>query len=166
MQYQKFQLHSLHQEFQLDRLLHNGEEDSKSKRRRKSCVQVATCSDEHFSIVTSSSTASSPIASNSLGRMSIEPSSFDATSTPQVRLKDGCLGGLLEKQRGDPSHQEGDSEDSNNPAAETWYFKEELPLAHGAGSSVNKLKKTQKRRGDITSKHRHTHPSQRKPSSP
>ena len=31
--------------------------------------------------------------------MSIEPSSFDAASTLQVRLKDACLGGLLEKQR-------------------------------------------------------------------
>ena len=68
--------------------------------------------------LSSSSTASSPIASNSLvvpiasgktdSRMSIEPSSFDAASTPQVRLKDACLGGLLEKQRGDPSHKEGD----------------------------------------------------------
>ena len=31
--------------------------------------------------------------------MSVEPSSFDAASTPQVRLKDACLGGLLEEQR-------------------------------------------------------------------
>ena len=83
-------------------------------------------------IATSSSTASSPIASKSLGmptasgkpdsRMSIEPSSFDAASTSQARLKDAYLGGLMEKQRGDPSHQEEeDSEDSDNPAAETWY---------------------------------------------
>ena len=35
-----------HQEFQLDKLLHNGEEDTRAKRRRNSCVQVATCSDE------------------------------------------------------------------------------------------------------------------------
>ena len=41
-----FKLHLLHQEFELDKLLHNGEEDTRSKRRRKSCVQVATSSDE------------------------------------------------------------------------------------------------------------------------
>ena len=46
VQYQPFQLHLLHQEFQLDKLLHNGEEDTRSKRRRKGCVQVATSSDE------------------------------------------------------------------------------------------------------------------------
>ena len=44
IQWQPFQLHLLHQEFQLDTLLHNGEEDTRSKRRRKSCVQVATSS--------------------------------------------------------------------------------------------------------------------------
>ena len=48
VQYQPFQLHLLHQEFQLDKLLHNGEEDSRSKRIRKSCVQFATSSDEHL----------------------------------------------------------------------------------------------------------------------
>ena len=42
-----FQLHLLHQGFQLDKLLQNGEEDSKSKGRRESCVQVATSSDEY-----------------------------------------------------------------------------------------------------------------------
>ena len=52
-------------------------------------------------------------------------------------------------QRRDPSHREEevDSEDSNNPEAETWYYKEEPvaqkskawenPLAHGASSSVD-----------------------------
>ena len=107
---------------------------------------------------TSSSTASSPIASQSLGmpiasgkpdsRMSTEPNSFDAASTSQVRLKDAYLGGLMEKQRGKPSHQEEeDSEDSDNPEAETWYCKGEIVaqnskawekhLAHGASSSVD-----------------------------
>ena len=77
---------------------------------------------------TSSFATTSPIASQSPGmpiasgepdsKMSIEPSSFDAASTSQVRLKDADLGGLMEKQRGDPSHQEEeeDSEDSDNPA--------------------------------------------------
>ena len=89
-----------------------------------------------YSIVTSSSAASSPIASKSPGmpiasvkpdsRMSVEPSSFDdAASTSQVRLKDAHLGGLMEGQRRDPSHQEENSEDSDNPAAGTWYYKEE-----------------------------------------
>ena len=65
-------------------------------------------------IATSSSSASSPIASKSPGkptasgkpdsRMSVEPNSFDAASTSQVRRKDAYLGGLMEMQRGDPSH--------------------------------------------------------------
>ena len=107
-------------------------------------------------VATSSSTASSPIASKRPGmptssgkpdsRMSIEPSSFDAASTSPLRLKDAHLGGLMEKQRGDPSRQEEqDSEDSDNLAAETWYYKEE-PVAQnskawgqlGASSSVEK----------------------------
>ena len=52
-------------------------------------------------------------------RMNMEPSSLDAASTSQVRLKDAYLGGLKEKQRRDPSHrEEEDSEDSDNPAAD------------------------------------------------
>ena len=59
--------------------------------------------------------------------MRVEPSSFDAASTSQVRVKDAYLGGLMEEQRRDPSHQEEEnSEDSDNPAAGTWYYKEEL----------------------------------------
>ena len=134
------------------------EEDTKSKRRRrrKSCVQAVM---NISSFMTSgSSAASSPIASKSPGmpiasgkpdsRMSVEPSSFDAASTSQARLKDAYLGGLMEKQRRVPSHQEEDSEDSDNPEAGTWYYKEEpdaqnneawgQPLAHGASSSVEK----------------------------
>ena len=48
VQYHPFQLHLLYQEFQFAKLLHNGEEDSKSKRRGSGCVQVATSSDEYF----------------------------------------------------------------------------------------------------------------------
>ena len=79
-------------------------------------------------IARSSSTASSPIASKSPGmpiasgkpdsRMSVDPNSVDAASTSQVRLKDAYLGGLMEKQLENPSHQEEDSEDSDNPEAE------------------------------------------------
>ena len=84
-----------------------------------------------FFNATSSSAASSPITSKSPGmptasgkpdsRMRINPNSFDAASTSQVRLKDAYRGGLMEEHRGDPSHQE-ESEDSYNPAAGTWYF--------------------------------------------
>ena len=92
----------------------------------------------HF-VATSSSAASSPIASKSPempiasgkpdSRMSVEPSSFDAASTSQVRLKDAYLGGLKEEQQGDPSHQEGgNSEDSDTHAAGTLYYKGE-PVA-------------------------------------
>ena len=107
---------------------------------------------------TSSSAASSPTASESLGmptaagkpdsRLSVEPSSFDAASTSQVRPKDAHLGGFMEEQRRDPSHQEEEnSEDSYNPAAGTWCYKGEPVaqsnkawgklLAHGARSSVD-----------------------------
>ena len=65
-----------------------------------------------FFLATSSSTASSPIASKSPGmpiasrkpdsRTSIEPISFDSASTSQVRLKDAYLAGLMEEQRGGP----------------------------------------------------------------
>ena len=108
-------------------------------------------------IATSSSAASSPIASKSPvmpmasvkldGRMGVEPSSFDAAATSQVRLKDAYLGGLMEEQQRNPSQQEENkSEDSDN-AAGTWYCKGERvsqnneawgqPLAHGASSSVD-----------------------------
>ena len=81
-------------------------------------------------------------------RISVDPSSFDAASTSQVRLKDSYFGGLMEKQRGNPSHQEeADSEESDIPEAEIWYYKGKLvaqnnkawqkPLAHGASSSVD-----------------------------
>ena len=132
-------------------------QDQKEEERVVSKSRSAVMNPSSF-IATSSSTASSPIASKSLGmpiasgkpdsRMSIEASSFDAVSTSQVRLKDAYLGGLIEKQRRDPSHQdEENSEDSDNPAAETWYYKGEPvaqnnkawenPLAHGASSSVD-----------------------------
>ena len=123
----------LHQEFQLDKLLHNGEENTRSK--RESVVSKSRPAVMNISsfIATSSSTAPSPNASKSPempiasgkpdSRMSIEASSFDAASTSQVRLKDAYLGGLMEKQRGDPSHQEEESEDSDNPEAGIWYYK-------------------------------------------
>ena len=65
-----------------------------------------------YFIATSSSAAWSPIASESLGmpiapvkpdsRTSMEPISFDAASTSQVRLKDAYLGGLMGRAAGRP----------------------------------------------------------------
>ena len=136
------------------------------------------------SIAASSSTASSPIASKSPGiltasvkpesRMSINPSSFDAASTSQVRLKDAYFGGLMEKPRRNASHQEEESEDSDNPEAEIWYYKgkqvtgKPLPRTVMLGSNplhtepvlqlMRKVKRIQKRHGNIISKYRHTHP--------
>ena len=126
------------------------------KGSRKSCVQVATGSDEHVSFfdcdklsLIASKSPGMPIASGKPdSRIRIEPRSVDAASTSQVRLKDAYFCGLMEEQRGDPSHQEEEnSEDSDNPAAETWYYKEEpvaqnstawqKPLAHGASSAVS-----------------------------
>ena len=111
-------------------------ENQREEERVASKSRPAVMSMSFFS-ATSSSDASSPIASKSPGMpiasvkpdsmMSVEPSSFDAASTSPVRLKDAYLGGLIEEQRRDPSHQEEDnSEDSDNPAAGTWHYKEEL----------------------------------------
>ena len=110
VQYQPFELHSLHQKFQLDFLLHNGEEDTRAKRRKKSCVQVATCSgepiffhsDKFLLRIKSDCILKSGASGKPDSRMSVEPSSFDAASTSQVRLKDAYLRGLTEEQRGGP----------------------------------------------------------------
>ena len=66
-----------------------------------------------------------PIASGKPdSRMRNNPNSFDAASTSQVRLKGAYLGGSMEKQWRNPSHQEEeDSEDSDNFEAEIWYYK-------------------------------------------
>ena len=135
---------------------------------------------------TSSSAASSPIASQSPGmptasgkpdsRVSVEPSSLDAASTSQVRLKDENHGGLMEEQRWDPLHQEGRIwEDSDNPAAET--TKENLlPKTIKLGGNplhtepvlelTRKVKRIRKRRGTTISTYRRTHRTTWKPSSP
>ena len=121
-------------------------QDPKEEERVVSKSRPAAMNLSSF-IATSSSTASSPIASESLGmpiasgkpdsRISTDPNSFDAAPTSQMRLKDAYLGGLMEKQRRDPSHQEeGNSEDSDYPAAGTWCYEGEF-VAHGASSSVD-----------------------------
>ena len=111
--------------------------------------------------------------------MSVDPSSFDAASTSEVRLKDAYFGGLMEKQRGNPSHQEEeeDSEDSDNLAAETWHYKGESVAQNSKAweqplhtetvlQLTRKVKRIQKRHGATTSKYRRTHPIKWKPSSP
>ena len=117
-------------------------------------------------IATSSSTAWSPIASKSPGmpiasgkpdsRMSVEPSSFDVASTSQVRLKDAHLGGLMEGQH----QEEENSEDSDNLAVGTWYYKAE-PVAQSNKAWVmhtepvlqltRKVKRIRKRHGTTIS---------------
>ena len=103
-------------------------QDQKEEERVVSKSRPAAMNISSF-IATISSSASNPIAPESPGmpiasvkpdsRMSVEPNSFDAASTSQVRLKDAYLGGLLEKQGRNPSHQEEeDSKDSDNPEAE------------------------------------------------
>ena len=142
-----------------------------------------------YFIATSSSAALSPIASKSLGmpiasgrpdsKMSVEPSSFDAASTSQERLKDAYLGWLMEEQRGDLSHlkEEENSEDSDNPAAGTWNYKEE-PVAQNNKAWWNplhtepvlqltgKAKRIRKRHGTTAFKYRRTHRTTWKSSSP
>ena len=71
--------------------------------------------------------------------MSIEPSPIDAASTSQVRLRDAYLCGLMEKEWGNPSHQEEeDSEDSDNIEAEIWYYQGE-PVDHNNEAWSNPL---------------------------
>ena len=117
-----------------------------------------------FFIATSSCAASSPIASKSPGmpiasekprsRMSVEPSSFDAASTSQVRLKDAYLGGLMEKLRVNRRIKKKKIQKTHiilrlrsgttkgniirvNLLPKTVKLGEQ-PLAHGASSSVDK----------------------------
>ena len=81
----------------------------------------------------SSSAASSPIASKSTGtsgasgrpgcRMNIAGSSFNAASASQVKLKDAYLGGLKGEQQGDlPHEREGNSGETDDSECESWYF--------------------------------------------
>ena len=111
---------------------------SKSQKETLSRTQrCAAMMNLSFSIATRSSTTSSPIASKSPemprkpdSRITIYPNSFDAASTSKVRQKDAYHGGLMEKQRRNPLHQqEEDSEDSSNPEVETWYYKGKLVTA-------------------------------------
>ena len=63
-----------------------------------------------------------PIASEKPdSKMSVEPSSFEAASASQVRLKDAYFGGLNEKQRGDlPCERQENSEETDDSESEPW----------------------------------------------
>ena len=87
------------------------------QKRRKSCVQVATYSDESiflhsdkFLVRIKSDCISKSGDAGRFGkpdsRMRINPNSFDEASASQVQLQDAYLGGLMEKQQGNPSHEE------------------------------------------------------------
>ena len=97
------------------------------------CVQVATSSDEYFflSFVVKFlcrfkfdciKSPVMPIASEKPdSKMSVEPSSFEAASASQVRLKDAYLGGLKEGQRGDlPCERQENSEETDDSESEPW----------------------------------------------
>ena len=123
-------------------------------------------------IAKGSSAASSPIASKSPGmptasgkpdrRMSVEPSSFDAASTSQVRPKHAYLGGLKEEQQGNLTHEkEQISEESGHSESEPWYYKPVAqtnetcgkPLAGETAESISSaFQKTQNNK-EATSEH-------------
>ena len=167
-------------------------QDQKEEERVVSKSRPTVMNMSSYFIATSFSAASSPITSKNAGmptapgkadsKMTVDPNSFDAASTSQVRLKDAYLGGLMGKQRGDPSHQEEeDSEESDNPEAGTRYYKGKQvtvePVAQNSEAWVQlhtepvlqltrKVKRIQKRHGTTTSKYLQTHPIIWKPSSP
>ena len=109
-------------------------------------------------------------------RMSTEPNSFDAASTFQVRLKDAYLGGFMEEQRWDPSHQEEEEfrrlrqscgwnlvRQKVAQSNKAW----EKHLAHGASSSVAQdSRKNTEATWDHYLTYRRTHRTTWKSSSP
>ena len=87
-----------------------------------------------YLIATSSSAASSPLASKSRemsgasgkprSRKNLEASSFDAASASQVRLNDAYLGGLKEELQGNLTHEkEQIPEETDDSESQPWYFK-------------------------------------------
>ena len=87
-----------------------------------------------YQIATSSSAASSPIASMSLempgasgkpsNRMNLGACSFDTASASQVRLKDAYFGALKEEQQGNLTNErEQISQESDDSASEPCYYK-------------------------------------------
>ena len=111
--------------------------------------------------------------------MSVERSSFNAASTSQGRLKDSYLGGLMEKQRGDPRTKKKKKIQKTptilrlRPGTKK---KKMLPKTVKLGRNplhtepvlqlTRKVKRIRKRRGTTTSTHRRTHRTTWKPSSP
>ena len=139
-------------------------------------------------IATSSSTASSPIASKSLGmpiasgkpdcRMSIEPSSFDAASTSQVRPRMHTSAG--EWKGSGETRRIKKKKIQKTPTIlrlrPCTAKKNLLPKIVNLGGNplhtepvlqlTRRVKRIRKRPGTTTSKYRRTHRTFRKPSSP
>ena len=131
-------------------------QEQKEGERDESKSRPAVMTVSSYLIATSSSAASSPIASRSPGmseasgkpgsRMNLEASSFDAASASQVRLTDANVGGLKEEQQGNMTHEkEQISEETDDSDFEPWYCKPVArtneacgkPPAGGAAQSIS-----------------------------
>ena len=106
-------------------------QEQKEGERVVSNSRLAVMNVSSYLMSSSSSAASSSIASKSPGmpiasekpdsKMIVEPSSFEAASASQVRLKDAYLGGLKEKQQGDlPNERQENSEETDDSESEPW----------------------------------------------
>ena len=107
-------------------------QEQKEGERVVSKSRPAVMNVSSYLIATSSSAASSPIASLGMSgasgkpssRMNLEASSFEAGSTSQVRLRDAYLGGLKEEQQGNLTHEkEPSSEETDDSESEPWFHK-------------------------------------------
>ena len=152
VQLQPFQLSLRRKEFQFDKLLHNGEEDTKSKRRRKGCVQIKANGDEpdfhcldKFLIREPSDCGEKPgtlIATVKLESRMRRNSKLDAASSSQGRLKDAYFCGLMAEVGGKPAATDESRESWEFSESESWSNHEkevmEKPVAsRNPGNSKN-----------------------------
>ena len=139
-------------------------------------------------IATCSSAASSPVASQSPGmpiasgkpdgRMSVEPRSFDAASTSQVRLKDAYLGPLMEEAAGETRRIKKKKKIQKTPTIlqlKPGTIELVAPIVKLGRTPLHtepvlqltrKVKRIRKRRGTTISTYRRTHRTMWKPCSP
>ena len=145
------------------------------KRTRKSCVQVATSSDEFIFFCCDKFFHR---------RISVDPSSFDAASTSQVRPKDAYFGGFSWKSSGETRRIKKKHIQKtptilklrSGTGKGNKLQEKPLPKTRKLGGNtlhtepilqlIKKVKSILKRHGDITSKCRHTHPIKRTPPYP
>ena len=190
VQYQPFQLHLLHHEFQLVSCstMAKRKQDQKEeervvcKSRPSSGESIFFYCDKFLHRIESDCISKSGVriaSGKPDSRMSIEPSSIDAASTSQVRLKDAHLGGLTEKQRRNFRIKK-KKKIQKTPTIlrlRPGTTKENLlPKTAKLGGNplhtepvhqlTRKVKRTQKRRGTTISTYRRTHPIIWMPSSP